>query len=249
MCLSGIKTSPDLTSLDNMLQISPLHDKNFSGCSNWGKKQRRGYHRILSGMKKAIYNGERLRILTLTNKTWNERLNKDFQALKQRIRRAGYRFEYWKCRTSEGGGVLHIVCRGSDDDFIPQSYLSEMWYQITGDSYVVDIREINIADVKNVARYVVSQHLTAGQGGFYVRGSWSWGWVCQGFVSVWKDIISTYANTRGMKFCIDMWDKWLMWCVVPDGHHLKKVSHIQKGQFKPRWFDGRMWWLGQGIND
>ena len=238
---------PFSTCLDNMLQNSPPDDKNFKWVSGWGKKQRHGFHRVLSGVKKAIYNGERLRFLTLTNKTWNERLNKDFQALKQRLRRAGYRFEYWKCRTSEGGGVLHIVCRGSDDDFIPQSYLSEMWYQITGDSYVVDIREINIADVKNVARYVVSQHLTAGQGGFYVRGSWSWGWVCKGFVRVWKDIISVHADTRGMKYCIDVWDRWLMGSLMPDDRHIvKRLKRERLLNGRNHFADNRMWFLGSG---
>jgi len=230
------------TSLDNMLRNSPLDDKNFVRVSDWGKKQRHGYHRVLSGVKKAIYNGERLRFLTLSNKTWNERLNQDFQALKQRVRRAGYRFQYWKCRTSEGGGVLHIVYRG---DFIPQNYLSEMWYQITGDSYIVDIREINYDDYKRVARYVVSQHLTAGQGGFYVRSSWSWGWVEKGFVRHWKNIVSLYAGSRGMKYCIDLWDRWLMGSVVPDDRHVVREHNRQKRLHKRNTYtDGRFWWCG-----
>jgi len=232
------------TSLDNMLQISPLHDKKNGFVSNWSKKQRHGYHRVLSGVKKGIYNNERLRLLTLTNKTWNNRLNRNFQALKQRIRRAGYRFEYWKCRTSEGGGVLHIVYRG---DFIPQDYISECWYEITGDSFVVDIREINYDDYKRVARYVVSQHFTAGQGNLYVRSSWSWGWVCKGFVKVWKEIVCVYANSRGMKYCIDVWDRWLMGSVVPDDRHVVREHNREKRlRIRNTFTDGRFWWCVQG---
>jgi len=233
---------PFSPSLDNMLQISPLHDKKNGFVSNWSKKQRHGYHRVLSGVKKGIYNNERLRLLTLTNKTWNERLNKDFQALKQRLRRAGYRFEYWKCRTSEGGGVLHIVYRG---DFIPQDYISECWYQITGDSFVVDIREIDYKDNKRVCRYVVSQHFTAGQGNLYVRSSWSWGWVCKGFVQRWKNIVSVYADSRGMKYCIDLWDRWLMGSIVPDDRHVVREHYRLKRLHKRNTYtDGRYWWCG-----
>ena len=234
---------PFSTCLDNMLQNSPPDDKNFKWVSGWGKKQRHGFHRVLSGVKKAIYNGERLRFLTLTNKTWNERLNQDFQALKQRIRRAGYKFEYWKCRTSEGGGVLHIVYRG---DYIPQAFISECWYQITGDSYIVDIREINYDDYKRVARYVVSQHLTCGQGTSYVRSSWSWGWVCKGFVKVWKEIVCVYANSRGMKYCIDVWDRWLMGSIVPDDdRHVVREHYREKRLHKRNTYtDGRFWWCG-----
>jgi len=245
MCLFGTKTSHDFTSLDNMLQISPYHEKKNVFVSDWGKKQRRGYHRVVSGIKKGIYNGDRLRFLTLTNKTWNFRLNQDFQALKQRIRRAGYHFEYWKCRTSEGGGVLHIVYRG---DYIPQNYISECWYQITGDSYVVDIREIDTSDYKCVARYVVSQHLTGGQGIDYVRSSWSWNWVCKGFVKVWKGILSLYVNTHGIKYCVGVWDRWLAGSLVPDSRHIVAAREKERKLLRAarkKVFDGRMMWLGQ----
>jgi len=245
MCLFGTKTSLNSTLLDEQLHNSPYHDNRKGFVSTWGKKQRRGYHRCFSGIKKAEYMEERLRLLTLTNKTWNTRLNQDFQAFKQRIRRAGYKFEYWKCKTSEGGGVLHIVYRG---DYIPQAYLSEMWYQITGDSYVVDIREIDLKDGKRVARYVVSQHLSGGQGTSYVRSSWSWGWVCKGFVKKWKEIISVYADMHGIKYCIDVWDKWLMGSLVPDDRHIVKRKAKERLELRGKnsYADGRMWWLGQG---
>ena len=235
-------------SLDNIIQNSPQDDKKNGFVSNWSRKQRRGYHRCYSGIKKGMINNERLRFLTLTNKTFNERLNEDFQILKQRIRRAGYRFEYWKCRTSEGGGVLHIVYRG---DFIPQIFISENWYDITGDSFIVDIREIDYSSSKNVARYVVSQHLTGGQGSLYVRSSWSWGWVCKGFVNVWKNIISLYADIKGIKYCVGVWDNWLMCSLVPDDREyirkredeIKEIK-LQHNRKRNRYCDNRFWYLG-----
>ena len=234
----------NFTSLDNIIQISPQDDKKNGFVSNWSRKQRRGYHRCYSGIKKGIINNERLRFLTLTNKTWNERLNEDFQILKQRIRRAGYRFEYWKCKTSEGGGVLHIVYRG---DFIPQIFISENWYDITGDSFIVDVREIDYRDSKKIARYVVTQHLSGGQGTLYVRSSWSWNWVCRDFVQRWKAIISLYADSRGIKYCINLWDRWLLGDLLPDDRHIVREMERQKRLLQHSKFvgDSRFWWCGQ----
>lgn len=44
---------------------------------------------------------------------------------------------------------LHLIV---DGDFIHQSNLSEMWHQVTGDSYIVDIRKVYSA--KNAAQYI-----------------------------------------------------------------------------------------------
>jgi hypothetical protein len=84
---------------------------------------------------------ERLRFVTLTSspEAKGRDLNADFRALKMRIlRRFRFKMKYWKIRTNEGNGVLHIVFRGK---YVPQKWLSDQWADIHK-SPVVDIRSL-----------------------------------------------------------------------------------------------------------
>jgi hypothetical protein len=79
--------------------------------------------------------------MTLTSSRESKRrnLNADGRALKMRIfRKYHSKMKYWKIRTNEGNGVLHIVFRGK---YIPQKWLSEQWVEIHK-SPIVDIRSL-----------------------------------------------------------------------------------------------------------
>jgi hypothetical protein len=89
------------------------------------KKQRRAFQRLMSGLTVGKSRRERLRFMTLTSspESIGRNLNADFRALKMRIlRKFHFKMKYWKIRTNEGNGVLHIVFRGK---YIPQKWLSE----------------------------------------------------------------------------------------------------------------------------
>lgn len=107
--------------------------------------------------------GRRIRFLTLTLKTTDQplavqldRLYAAFQALRRR--------KLWKDKVTGGVAFLeitwstkleawhphfHILIEGS---YLPHQHLKKLWYQITGDSYIIDIRTVR--DLDMASRYV-----------------------------------------------------------------------------------------------
>lgn len=150
----------------------------------WSNKQRRCYHRIMSGYKLSQFFGGRLRFMTLTtsNEGRNNDLKKDFNTLVKRIRRRYGRFEYLRVRTGEGHGVLHILYRGT---FIPHSWLQSQWIDIHH-SWNVDIRDTQ----RYHCSYVVNQYL-CGQSAF-VRYSATASWIFRGAVAQWNILKKQY---------------------------------------------------------
>lgn len=180
----------------------------------WSRQERRAYHRIKSGLE--AHKGEILRFITLTSvENMKRPLNESFRVLKERIKRLtplrlikmGYikkddlrryypdkkpndrlRFEYFKVTTTEGvNGVIHILYFG---DYIPQKWLSDAWKEISG-AYIVDIRACrnSVKSTKRLTSYIITQYVVK-QPGIEKRFSWSWGWVCKGFVKIWRSILS-----------------------------------------------------------
>jgi hypothetical protein len=167
-----------LTSLDIEVQKSPCKSK-----VSWSRKQRRAYHRLMSGfLRPGPY-----RFMTLTSAPGSDfsEINEDFEVLKKRILRRYGKMDYWKIKTNEGNGVLHIVYRGP---YIPQRWLSRVWDEIHGGK-IVDIRFIwlNRLGPKRFVRYLVGGYLSKQS---FVRMSWSWGWVFRGFVGYWRRLVS-----------------------------------------------------------
>lgn len=130
--------------------------------------------------------------MTLTSSPiskWRQ-INPHFQVLRKRIDRKFGNIEYIKFRTNEGYGVLHILYLGP---YIPQKWLSQNWKEIHG-AKIVDIREIK--GEKRIARYLISNYLVNQT---FVRMSWFSGWVCKGFVGIWKKFVKRY----GYPLCIE----------------------------------------------
>jgi len=155
--------------------------------SRWSPKARRWYQRLLSGVTHHQANRRVLRVITLTSgpeAPVQEELNASWSALRKRIDRKWPRagFEYWKLRTSEGLGVLHVIYSGP---WIPQSWLSRTWQEIHA-SPVVYIQKLRYRRKKLIS-YLMTHYLPAHDDGrLYTRMSWSWGWVFRGFAGAWR---------------------------------------------------------------
>jgi hypothetical protein len=163
-------------------------------------KRRRYFQRVLSGIKAAWYRGERVRFLTLTGNLGSDasELNRHFEHLVKRIRRGYFlsgeerrrrrkkgqkiRFEYCKVETNEGYGVLHVVFWG---EFVPQSWLSRIWDELHG-AKIVYIEQL-YGNSERAARYLATQYLSQ-QEATFTRISYSFAWVCRGFVKRWHHL-------------------------------------------------------------
>ncbi len=172
--------------------------------SAYSKKQRRAFQRLMSDLTVGKSRRERLRFMTLTSSPEAKRrnLNADFRALKMRIlRKFHFKMKYWKVRTNEGNGVLHIVYRGK---FIPQRWLSEQW-AVIHKSPVVDIRSLyeTRKGLAGIVFYLVGNYLAKQS---FERMSWGYSWVFPAFVSCWKRLIEKY----GFKQALFLWNR-LLW--------------------------------------
>ncbi len=154
--------------------------------SSWSPKARRWYQRVLSGVTHHQANRRILRVITLTSGPRappQDEINASWQVLRKRIVRKWHiKLEYWKLRTSEGNGVLHIIYSGP---YIPQRWLSRNWAEIHN-SPIVYIQKMRFKK-KRLVNYLMKHYLPAhDHGGLYTRMSWSWGWVFRGFCGAWK---------------------------------------------------------------
>lgn len=167
------------------------------------KKQRRAFQRLMSGLTVGKSRRERLRFMTLTSspESLGRKLNADFRALKMRIyRKFHFKMKYWKIRTNEGNGVLHIIFRGK---YVPQKWLSEQWAEIHK-SLIVDIRSLyeTKRGLRGIAFYLIGNYLTKQS---FERMSWGYSWVFPAFVGCWKRLIEKY----GFKQALFLWDRLL----------------------------------------
>ncbi len=154
--------------------------------SSWSPKARRWYQRVLSGVTHHQANRRQLRVITLTSGPGappQDEINASWQVLRKRIvRKWRIKLEYWKLRTSEGNGVLHIIYSGP---YIPQRWLSRNWSEIHN-SPIVYIQKMRFKK-KRLVNYLMKHYLPAHDvRGLYTRMSWSWGWVFRGFCGAWK---------------------------------------------------------------
>ena len=167
------------------------------------KKQRRAFQRLMSGLTVGKSRRERLRFMTLTSspESKGRSLNTDFRALKMRIlRKFHFKMKYWKIRTNEGNGVLHIVFRGK---YIPRKWLSEQWADIHK-SPIVDIRSLRETrkGLTGIVFYLVGNYLAKQS---FEHMTWGYSWVFPAFVGSWKRLVEKYGFKRGL----ELWNKLL----------------------------------------
>jgi hypothetical protein len=124
------------------------------------------------------------------------------------------KLRYVKVKTSEGGGVLHIIFRKSQDyPPIPKRWLHKQWLKIWG-SWNTSIKEVPYSDVDRMSHYVVGKYFVNQP---IVRLSYGHEWVFSGFVKSFHKIIDTYVSMRQpngtpekhkpFKRAIEVWNK------------------------------------------
>jgi hypothetical protein len=159
--------------------------------------------------------------------------------------------QYWKVRTNEGYGVLHILFRVINDKlprkrkkgilickrrrgFVPHSWLSRTWEKIHK-AKVVEIHELKGKKSERAIAYYVVGNYVAKQP--TERMSYSQNWVCVGFARKWKNFLVVYG-----KRAVEVWDKWLaafeihkyynplleMFCQIHQNTDMKKASYSYK---------------------
>lgn len=111
-----------------------------------------------------------------------------------------FKLRYFKVKTDEGGGVLHIVFRkGYNVPKIPFIWLQNQWIKIWG-SHRVHISQIKVRNSQKLSLYLVGQYFAKQP---VIRMSYGHYWVYHGFVKSFKHIIEVY----GFKRAIEIWDK------------------------------------------
>lgn len=189
---------------------------------SYTKKQRRAFHRCISGLLRAKGRLDRIRFMTLTSSPTSDRkkLNYHFNLLVKQIEYTfGFKMQYWKVKTKEGYGVLHVLFRIVDDKvprkvkkncplprrmrgFVPHKWLSETWNKIHG-AKIVEIHEIKgKKSERDIAYYVVGNYVSKQP---MERISYSQKWVCRGFAKKWKTFLEVYG-----KRTVEVWDEWLL---------------------------------------
>jgi len=152
--------------------------------TEWGRKQKRGYHRIQSCLTYWQANGYQVLWVMLSTSPGGDstKLAYHHQVLKQRIERElGYPdIQHFQVRTSEGNGVLHIFWAWRADNgfrqrsfYVRQDWLSEQWADIHGAPVVWISRVRGGRSSRNrISRYAMTQYVGNQSGYEYM--SWSW---------------------------------------------------------------------------
>lgn len=170
------------------------------------RKESRAYNRLVTGLTIGDIVKAEMRFLTLTTAPFvTSDINKDFDALKKRIARAtfakdgfrGFKFnKYFKLKTSEGYGVLHIIFWGGR--FIPKAWLSQAWKELHN-SPIVDIKlcydpaKGRKKGLNGLVGYLLTNYLTRQP---IIRMSSGWGWSWLGVCKSWKNTLKTYGYMR-----------------------------------------------------
>jgi hypothetical protein len=177
---------------------------------------------LMSGLTVGKSRRERLRFMTLTSSPEAKvrNLNADFRALKMRIyRKFHFKMKYWKIRTNEGNGVVHIVYRGK---YIPQKWLSDQWAEIHK-SPIVDIRSLyeSRKGLKGLVFYLVGNYLAKQS---FERMSWGYSWVFPAFVNCRKRLIEKY----GFRQALYLWRRLLC-------SSFTVTRQVRLTRFLPQW--------------
>jgi len=165
-----------------LVKVSIGCGKRFeSFCPSCAARWRR---RTFAKYYKGVLSMKTPKFLTLTLKKTGGRIEKRLlelwsmkKYLFKQLKRRGYSIPSW-CGVIEPPNHIHLVV---DCQYIPQRVISELWMEITGDSFIIDIRKVNANDLRQVAAYI-TKYLTKASNwegvnldllkGFHLIGSW-----------------------------------------------------------------------------
>ena len=135
--LSSYYETPELV----QIKIHPLLC-NSPYCETCNKiKKNKIYHKLVKFSK-----NRQLRFLTLTYKYDNNyktilnKYSKDFNKFITYIRRLNYKFNYFKIIEFTKRKIIHFHLL--IDSYIPQHLISNLWYSITSDSFIVHLTKL-----------------------------------------------------------------------------------------------------------
>jgi hypothetical protein len=155
---------------------SLLVNNGQSSITQWGKKQRRQFQRLMTLLYRWESMGLSIIRLDLTTAVGGdaEKLTKHYETLRRRIeKKIGKRVHYWWVQTKEANGVLHTLMAAEDSLYVDHEWLSKEWEKIHG-AMIVYVKRYKkgVYSRKRVSKYLVAQYL-AGQLG-NVRMGWSY---------------------------------------------------------------------------
>jgi hypothetical protein len=155
--------------------------------------------------------------------------------------------EYCKINTGEGNGVIHALMVGG---IIDQDWIARVWHEIHGGSctrhgknlvWIENVEMKSNSQCRRMARYLVGNYLCKQS---FERMSWSWNWVCKGFVSkVWKPLLASCSSSTttevmygrevlvrhlsdaDFKLAMVKWDFWLSTEVLDVHHHFSGLDN------------------------
>jgi hypothetical protein len=137
-----------------------------------------------------------------------------------------FKFKYFKVKTAEGGGVLHIIFRKSRDvPKIPYEWLSNRWPKIWG-SWNVSISQVKIRDADRLAMYMVGQYFAKQP---VLRMSYGRHWIGQGVKQRFMHLIEVY----GYKTAVEIWTRNCRTANIPTGKCGFQKRFIWKKLKKP----------------
>jgi hypothetical protein len=166
------------------------------------------------------------------SKTWRSKEKINYLKIWQKCK---FKMKYFKVKTSEGGGVLHIIFRKSYGvPKIPQGWLSLQWAKLWHDSWNVSIRQIKYADAAKTSAYIIRGYI---QNQPIIRISYGQQWVYQGFRKSFTHLIEVY----GFKRAVEIWKKNMANDVMPTkaGTYQTRFRYrkAQNKTYNKRFFD------------
>ncbi|XES77818.1 MAG: hypothetical protein ACBZ72_02795 [Candidatus Bathyarchaeia archaeon] len=137
-----------------------------------------------------------------------------------------FKLKYFKIKTDEGGGVMHIVFRkGYMVPKIPFQWLSDKWALLWG-SPRVNIKQIDITSAEGLSLYMVGQYFAKQP---VLRMSYGRQWVCEGFKNSFTHLVDVYGFWRAK----EIWDRNLKLGLLPTGR-LGRQTRFQHRKLKPK---------------
>ncbi|MCW4024234.1 MAG: hypothetical protein NWF01_04270 [Candidatus Bathyarchaeota archaeon] len=107
-----------------------------------------------------------------------------------------FKFRYFKVKTAEGGGVLHVIFRKAHNvPPIPFKWLQEQWDELWN-SPRVNIKDVPITSARGLSMYMVGQYYAKQP---VIRMSYGRQWVYQGFKKSFNHIAEIYGSMRQPK--------------------------------------------------